>query len=104
MSPPKAKLDEIATSIGASREAFATQSMSHSGSGSLKPMVGGRKPSRSASTVVTRSSAPEAFMVWPYCDFDEETGSRSRWPPNTWRSAAVSVLSLSAVAVPWALT
>ncbi len=102
--PPKAKALDIATSTGGARATFGTQSTSHSGSAPVKPAVGGMTPSRRAMAVAISSSAPPAVMQWPIMDLVEDTGMRSSAGPNTWRSAATSVLSFSRVPVPWALT
>src|SRR6266540_1465408 len=49
---------------------FGTRSSAHAGSGSVRLIVGGRMPSRSASTVATPSTAPAAPNRWPIIDLD----------------------------------
>lgn len=56
-------------------------------------MVAGTKPSFSARTQNTASTAPLAPSRWPVMDLVELTISRSAWLPNTLRMAAVSPLS-----------
>ena len=67
-------------------------------------MVGGTMRSRTASNVATNSSAPAAPSAWPTMDLVDEIASLPACGPNASCSALVSVSSLAAVPVPWALT
>ena len=62
------------------------------------------RPARSASTVTTSSSSPEASNAWPCTDFVELTGTRPACRPSARCSAAASAASLCRVPEPWALT
>ena len=54
--------------------------------------------------MATASTPPAAPSRWPVIDFVELTASRRAWSPKTVLMARVSVVSLSSVDVPWALT
>ena len=67
-------------------------------------MVGGRKPSRIASSVKAASMAPAAPSMCPVTPFVEETGtSYARSSPSATLSARVSAESPAGVDVPCAL-
>jgi hypothetical protein len=67
-------------------------------------MVGGRIPSDTARTVATNSMPPAAPRRWPVMDLVDPKARRRACAPNTVFTAAVSVLSLRGVEVPWAFT
>ena len=66
--------------------------------------MGGSTPRAMAIAVTAASMAPAAASVCPICPLQVDTGTRSASAPRQRRSAAVSIESLSEVAVPCALT
>src|SRR5699024_12457267 len=67
-------------------------------------MVGGMRPSRIDRAQTIAARAPAAPMRCPVIDFGADTARSSAAAPNAVRIAAVSVLSLAFVDVPWATT
>src|ERR1700724_2265828 len=97
--PPNPNEFERTMSIFASRDLFATISMSRSGSVARKLMFGGRNCPCSASKQMTASIAPAAPNEWPIMLLVELTGTRL----NNSTIALPSAASLKGVAVPCAL-
>ena len=87
---------------GARRAALrcGMKSRSQSGSGSVRLIVGGRKPRDSASAVATTPAAPLAPCGWPIIDLVDEPGMRSASAPNAARVQRDSIASFSCVDVP----
>src|SRR6476646_9611356 len=101
---PKPRQLHSAASTWADRPSFGMKSRSHSGSGVVWLIVGGRKSCDSASAVVTMPAAPLAPWGWPIIDFVDDPAMWSARGPNTWRTQRDSTASLRTVDVPWKLT
>ena len=66
-------------------------------------IVGGSASSWTASAQAAASIADAAPIVWPSIDLIELIGTCGAASPNARFTAAVSMRSLTAVPVPWAL-
>jgi hypothetical protein len=99
--PPNANELDTTTFTSALRATCGTMSRV-SASGSATLTVGGRTPSRTASTHTAASIAPAAPRVWPICDLVLLIGGGE--PSKSASAAFVSALSLAGVPVPWPLT
>ena len=98
--PPNPNEFDSASLTGAGRR-LVTCSMSHSGSSSVRLIVGRSSPRSMAQNVATASTAPAAPRRCPIEPFELETGGRE--PLKTERMAWASTRSFIGVEVPWAL-
>lgn len=101
--PPKPNELLMTTSTSCACAVCATK-LTEGSIGRSQLTVGGTDPSLMTRAPMMASTAPAAPIMWPVIDLVELTGMDSMCVPNTARSELSSLLSLSWVPVPCALT